>query len=52
MLIGIAKKITHPDALSFYYEHKSAFDERYKQNEEFFAQIKKKYISKVKFKIG
>ena len=39
------------DALSFYYEHKSEFDKKYKKNEKFLAQLKKTYAQKVKAKI-
>jgi uncharacterized protein (DUF433 family) len=40
------------DALSYYYEHKSALDRKYKDDQAFLAQLKKRYPSKLRAKLG
>ncbi len=40
------------DALSYYYEHKSEFDRKYKDDQAFLSQLKKKYPSKLRAKLG
>jgi len=40
------------DALSYYYEHKDMFDQKYREDQAFLAQLKKQYPSKVKAKLG
>ena len=37
------------DALSYYYENKDAFDKKYREDQSFLTQLKKKYLSKLKF---
>jgi uncharacterized protein (DUF433 family) len=37
------------DALSYYYENKDAFDKKYREDQSFLTQLKKKYPSKLKF---
>ena len=39
------------DALSYYYEHKNTFDRKYREDQSFIAQLKKKYPSKLKPKL-
>jgi uncharacterized protein (DUF433 family) len=34
------------DALSYYYEHKNVFDRKYREDQSFLTQLKKKYPSK------
>ncbi len=38
------------DALSYYYEHKEAFDRKYREDQSFLIQLKKQYPSKLKTK--
>lgn len=38
------------DALSYYYEHKDTFDRKYREDQAFIAQLKKKYPPKLKTK--
>lgn len=38
------------DALSYYYEHKDTFDRKYREDQSFIAQLKKKYPPKLKAK--
>lgn len=40
------------DALSYYYEHKAEFDRKYKDDQAFLSQLKKKYPSKLRAKLG
>ena len=40
------------DALSYYYEHKSALDRKYKEDQAFLAQLKRQYPSKLRAKLG
>ena len=40
------------DALSYYYEHKAALDKQYKADEAFLAQLKKRYPSKLRSRLG
>jgi uncharacterized protein (DUF433 family) len=40
------------DALSYYYEHKDLFDRKYREDQSFLTQLKKKYPSKLKAKLG
>ena len=40
------------DALSYYYENKSMFDKKYREDQSFLTQLKKKYPSKLKAKLG
>lgn len=40
------------DALSYYYEHKDAFDKKYREDQSFLARLKKQYPSKLKAKLG
>lgn len=40
------------DALSYYYEHKKMFDEKYREDQAFLSLIKKRYPSKLKTKVG
>ncbi|MBI4823184.1 MAG: DUF433 domain-containing protein [Nitrospirae bacterium] len=40
------------DALSYYYEHKTKLDRKYRTDEAFLSQLKKQYPSKVKAKLG
>ena len=35
------------DALSYYYENKDAFDKKYREDQSFLTQFKKKYLSKL-----
>ncbi|WP_333655475.1 DUF433 domain-containing protein, partial [Dissulfurispira sp.] len=39
------------DALSYYYEHKKMFDEKYREDQAFLTTIKRQYSSKLKAKI-
>jgi uncharacterized protein (DUF433 family) len=39
------------DALSYYYEHKDMFDRKYREDQSFIAQLKKKHPSKLKVKL-
>lgn len=39
------------DALSYYYEHKDLFDKKYREDQSFLTQLKKKYPSKLKSKL-
>ncbi len=36
------------DALSYYYEHKTLFDKKYREDQTILARLKKKYPSKLK----
>ncbi len=38
-------------ALSYYYEHKEMFDQRYREDQYFINEIKKQYPSKLKAKL-
>ncbi len=40
------------DALSYYYEHKGMFDKKYKDDQAVLTQLKKRYPSKLKGKMG
>lgn len=40
------------DALSYYYEHKDLFDGKYREDRAILDQLRKKYPSKLKEKIG
>ena len=40
------------DALSYYYEHKTALDKKYKDDQSFLIQLKKRYPSKLRAKIA
>jgi uncharacterized protein (DUF433 family) len=40
------------DALSYYYEHKTALDKKYKDEQSFLAQLKKQYPSKLRAKLA
>lgn len=40
------------DALSYYYEHKTLFDKKYREDQTILAQLKKKYPSKLRAKLG
>lgn len=40
------------DALSYYYEHKDVFDRKYRENQLFLTQLKKRYPSKLKSNLG
>ena len=40
------------DALSYYYEHKAALDRKYKEEQAFLAQLKKRYPSKLRAKLA
>jgi uncharacterized protein (DUF433 family) len=40
------------DALSYYYEHKDFFDKKYRKDQSFLTQLKKRYPSKLKAKLG
>jgi uncharacterized protein (DUF433 family) len=40
------------DALSYYYEHKTALDRKYKENQSFLTQLKKRYPSKLRAKLA
>lgn len=40
------------DALSYYYENKNIFDNKYREEQAFLQQLKKSYPSKLKAKIG
>jgi uncharacterized protein (DUF433 family) len=40
------------DALSYYYEHKTALDKKYKDEQSFIARLKKQYPSKLRAKIA
>ena len=40
------------DALSYYYEHKTALGRKYKEDQAFLAQLKKQYPSKLRAKLG
>ena len=37
------------DALSYYYENKNDFDKKYREDQSFLTQLKKKHPSKLKF---
>lgn len=39
------------DALSYYYEHKEMFDQRYREDQCFINEIKKQYPSRLKAKL-
>jgi uncharacterized protein (DUF433 family) len=39
------------DALSYYYEHKNVFDKKYREDQSFLIQLKKRYPSKLKIKL-
>jgi len=39
------------DALSYYYEHKDFFDKKYREDQSFLTQLKKRYPSKLKAKL-
>jgi hypothetical protein len=40
------------DALSYYYEHKNMLDKKYREDQSILAQLKKKYPSKLKARLG
>jgi uncharacterized protein (DUF433 family) len=40
------------DALSYYYEHKTALDRKYKEDQAFLTQLKKQYPSKMRAKLA
>ncbi len=40
------------DALSYYYEHKTALDKKYKEDQAFLTQLKKRYPSKLRAKLA
>ena len=40
------------DALSYYYEHKDLFDRKYREDQAVISQLKKKYPSKLKARLG
>jgi uncharacterized protein (DUF433 family) len=40
------------DALSYYYEHKTALDKKYKEDQANLTQLKKRYPSKVRSKLA
>lgn len=40
------------DALSYYYEHKNVFDKKYREDQAVLTQLKKKYPSKLKARLG
>lgn len=40
------------DALSYYYEHKTTYDKKYKEDQAFLAQLKKRYPSKLRAKLA
>lgn len=40
------------DALSYYYAHKNEFDKKYREDQSILSQLKKKYPSKLKAKLG
>lgn len=40
------------DALSYYYEHKTALDKKYKGDQAILAQLKKRYPSKLRAKLA
>lgn len=40
------------DALSYYYEHKTALDKKYKDDQTFLTQLKKQYPSKLRAKLA
>lgn len=40
------------DALSYYYEHKKMFDEKYREEQALLASLKTQYPSKLKAKLG
>jgi uncharacterized protein (DUF433 family) len=40
------------DALSYYYERKTALDRKYKEDQSFLAQLKKRYPSKLRAKLA
>jgi uncharacterized protein (DUF433 family) len=40
------------DALSYYYEHKTALDRKYKEDQAFLTQLKKQYPSKLRAKLA
>lgn len=40
------------DALSYHYEHKNVLDKKYREDQAILAQLKKRYPSKVKAKLG
>jgi len=40
------------DALSYYYEHKPALDKKYREDQVILAQLKKRYPSKLKVRLG
>ena len=39
------------DALSYYYEHKEMFDQKYRDDQYFISELKKQYPSKLKAKL-
>jgi len=40
------------DALSYYYEHKNVLDKKYREDQAILAQLKKRYPSKLKTRLG
>jgi uncharacterized protein (DUF433 family) len=40
------------DALSYYYEHKNVLDKKYREDQAILAQLKKRYPSKLKARLG
>ncbi|PIS36802.1 MAG: hypothetical protein COT35_09235 [Nitrospirae bacterium CG08_land_8_20_14_0_20_52_24] len=40
------------DALSYYHEHKAAFDKKYREDQSFLANLKKSYPSKLRERLG
>ncbi len=40
------------DALSYYYEHKTALDRKYKEDQAILTQLKKQYPSKLRAKLA
>lgn len=40
------------DALSYYYEHKTTLDRKYKEDQTFLTQLKKQYPSKLRTKLA
>jgi hypothetical protein len=40
------------NALSYYYEHKTTFDKKYREDQSFLRQLKSQYPSKLKAKLG
>lgn len=39
------------DALSYYYEHKEMFDQKYRDDQQFINELKKQYPSRLKAKL-